>query len=115
MSPVAWALRPLQHYADFGGRSPRSEYWWFTLFQWLTYVVLAVFFVAVVGTASGAGQPPAFFWVVLGIGLLFVVTMVIPNVAVMVRRLHDQDLSGWFILLTFIPYVGGIVAIVFMC
>jgi uncharacterized membrane protein YhaH (DUF805 family) len=47
--------------------------------------------------------------------VLLVIALVIPNLAVMVRRLHDQNLSGWFILLFFIPYVGSIVMIVFMC
>src|SRR5437868_7694239 len=113
-SPMDWALRPLKHYADFEGRSPRSEYWWFTLFQWLVYVVLCVlFFVGAAG--SGPAGPGAFSWVVFAVGMLFLMAMFIPNLAMFVRRLHDQDLSGWFILLSFIPYIGGIIAIVFIC
>ena len=53
----------------------------------------------------------------IGAGLmsLFILAGIIPSIAVTVRRLHDQNLSGWMYLLGFIPYVGGIVLIVFMC
>lgn len=46
---------------------------------------------------------------------VFVLASLIPAIAVQVRRFHDQDRSGWFVLLNFIPYIGGIVVLVFMC
>ena len=53
----------------------------------------------------------------LGVGLIFLVglAIIIPAIAVQVRRFHDQDKSGWFVLLNFVPYVGGIIVLVFMC
>ena len=109
LSPVDWAKRPLQHYADFEGRSPRSEYWWFQLFQWLAYVGLSFVF-GILGAIAGMG-----IGLVFAVIILLAIGLFIPNLACMIRRLHDQDHSGWMCLLFFIPYVGGIVAIVFMC
>ena len=111
-SPIDWAMRPLSHYADFAGRAARSEYWWFQLFQLIAYVVLGFVFGIIGSLFGGAGGG---FGTVMILIALLMIALVIPNLAVMVRRLHDQNLSGWFILLFFIPYVGSIVMIVFMC
>ncbi len=47
--------------------------------------------------------------------LLVALALILPSIAVGIRRLHDQDKSGWFILMGFIPFVGGIILIVFFC
>ena len=115
MSPFDWALQPLKRYADFSGRSPRSEYWWFALFQWVGYIVAIVTLFSAGAMSSGPVGLGTAFWgalIVIGVAAF---GLFIPNLAVMVRRLHDQDLSGWFCLLFFVPYVGGLVMIVFMC
>ena len=110
---VDYMLMPLMRYADFSGRSRRLEYWMFTLFYILTIallVSLAIFF------GSPSGQPHTlaenYFLVVTA---LFVLGTIIPSVAVTVRRFHDQDKSGWFYCLSFIPYIGGFIMLVFMC
>ncbi|KTE17052.1 DUF805 domain-containing protein [Sphingopyxis sp. H115] len=108
-----YMLMPLMRYADFSGRSQRMEYWMFTLF-YLAMIVLLI------GLAIFFGSPPGedhtlaenYFLVVTG---LFVVGTIIPSIAVTVRRLHDQDKSGWFYLISFIPYIGGLVLLFFMC
>lgn len=116
MSPFNWALQPLKRYADFSGRSPRAEYWWFSLFQWLCIIAVIIVIIAAAGASAGTDGPPgAGFWIsfaLIGLGIL---ALVLPNLAVQVRRLHDQDLSGWFILLFFIPYLGWLIQLVFMC
>lgn len=112
MSPIDWAMRPLSRYADFTGRAPRSEYWWFFLFQLIAYVVLGIVFGIIGGAVGGTGG--GFVTVLILLGLLML-ALFIPNLACIARRFHDQDLSGWFILLNFIPYVGGLIIIVFMC
>ena len=115
MSPIDWALQPLKRYADFEGRSPRAEYWWFVLFQWIGYIALFIIWIGLAaGTASPDG-PGGGFWLIFVIFMLMVLGLFLPNLAVMIRRLHDQDLSGWLCLLFFIPYIGGLLAIVFMC
>ena len=108
-----WMIMPLERYADFSGRSQRMEYWMFTLFYLIVITVLlgfAIFF----GSPAGEDHTLAenYSLVVLG---LFVVGTIIPSIAVTVRRLHDQDKSGWFYLMSFIPYIGGLIMFVFMC
>lgn len=85
--------RVLSKYADFSGRAPRSEYWWWTL-------------------AAGIG---AFVAGLLGdaVTIIFLVATFLPSLAVTVRRLHDIDKSGWWVLISIIPLVGPIVLIVF--
>lgn len=114
MSPITWAIRPLKRYADFKGRSPRAEYWWFVAFQWLLLILSVLFAFSIAGAAK-AGETDALmagFIIPFAIGVLL---LIIPNIAVQVRRLHDQDRSGWMILLFCIPYIGGLIGIVFMC
>ena len=81
----------MQKYANFSGRAMRSEYWWFILFYIIAYIVLAI-----VDYLLGA----QLLTVILSLGLL------IPSIAVAVRRLHDLDKSGWWLLLGLIPIVG---------
>ena len=53
-------------------------------------------------------------WILMGLALLWALIIFIPNLAVTIRRFHDQDKSGWFYLLAFIPFVGGLILLVFM-
>ena len=87
-------------YATFSGRARRSEYWWF---------YLAYFLVAVVATIIDG---------ILGVTILeviLVLAVLIPGLAVSVRRLHDVGRSGWWLLIGLIPLVGAIVLLVFAC
>lgn len=106
---MEYMFMPLKRYADFQGRSRRKEYWMFQLGVFLAYIAAAVLFailVAALGeTASG---------IVAMLLLLVVLGILVPAIAVTVRRLHDQDKSGWWILINFIPF-GGIVLLVLMC
>ena len=100
---MSWFLMALKKYAEFSGRSRRSEYWFFILFYILIAIALA-FVDGAMGAATGFG-------VLSGI---FALAMFIPSLAVTVRRLHDTDRSGWWILIGFIPLIGTIVMFVFM-
>jgi uncharacterized membrane protein YhaH (DUF805 family) len=104
MTPIDWAMRPLKKYADFSGRAPRAEYWWFYLLTVVAYIV-AMILDSIIG-AGGAG----------GFGLLSIVVMLgllLPSLAAGVRRLHDTDRSGWWLLIALVPLVGAIVLLVF--
>lgn len=81
-------------YADFNGRAPRSEYWW-----WTPFVLLASLAAGLINDKVG--------------GLLSLATL-LPGLAVSARRLHDTNRSGWFQLLMFIPLIGWIVLLVWM-
>ncbi len=109
-----WMLMPLKRYADFSGRSRRTEYWMFTLGYVIALVILAI----LLGVAGAIGDPNGISGLsvtALAVLGLLVLALFIPSLAVQVRRFHDQDKSGWFVLLGFIPYIGGLIVIVFMC
>lgn len=102
MSPVDWAMRPLKRYAQFSGRAPRAEFWWFFLFTMIIYLI--VWFVilgAVGGLASSQTEPTAGILGAFGAGAIFIVlfwlALLIPTIAVQVRRVHDLNRSGWWI------------------
>jgi len=100
-----WYLKALKQYAAFTGRARRREYWFFALFNAIALMVLA-FIDGMMGSFSeevGFG---------LLSGLYFLATL-LPALAVTVRRLHDTDRSGWWILIGVIPVIGFIVVLVF--
>ncbi|HAI94383.1 MAG TPA: DUF805 domain-containing protein [Xanthomonadaceae bacterium] len=109
-----WMLMPLRRYADFSGRSRRKEYWMFQLLMLLVYMPLGILMGigAAIGSYNGSG---ALFYLALVAMLLLMLAVFIPGLAVQVRRFHDQDKSGWFVLFNLVPYVGGFVVLVFMC
>lgn len=101
-----WYLQALKQYAVFKGRARRKEYWFFALFNLIVSVVLTV-----VDYMTGSLDPE------LGVGLLsgiYSLAILIPSLAVTVRRLHDTDRTGWWVLIAFIPFIGAIVLLVFM-
>ncbi len=105
---------PIKRYADFEGRSRRKEYWMFVLFQVLLLVPVGIILSLL--SAPEAGGDSTFGSIFLIVfGLIYLGVFMIPGIAVQVRRFHDQDKTGWLILLGFIPYIGSIVLLVFMC
>ena len=94
-------------YADFSGRATRSEYWWFLLFYFLVLIVLAVV------ASAGRGSSPVAAVAAIGLAV-FVLGTLIPSLAVSVRRLHDSDKSGWWLLISLIPYLGSLILLVMM-
>lgn len=105
LSPIDWAKRPLQKYADFSGRAPRSEYWWFVLLQ-LVVMIFAMLVDSMLGT-DVAGTGYGYVYMLTALALL------VPCIAVGVRRLHDTDRSGWWMLIALVPLIGAIVLLVF--
>ena len=101
-----WYIGALKKYAVFGGRARRSEYWYFFLFNIIISVLLAL-----VDGMTGSLD------MATGIGLLggiYALAVLVPGIAVTVRRLHDTGRSGWWILIAFVPLIGAIVLLVFM-
>ncbi len=95
-------------YATFSGRATRSEYWWFALFA----SIVAVLYYALYGYSFiyGSGSGYIFVSVIYGI---FSLVSILPSLALMVRRLHDIGKSGWWILIGLVPFIGGIVLLIF--
>ncbi|MBI1212522.1 MAG: DUF805 domain-containing protein [Alphaproteobacteria bacterium] len=104
-----WMVLPYRRYFDFSGRSRRKEYWMFTLLQILIVATIALLFFS--PEPLDADEPPIFSF---GIIVIYALFNFIPSLAVQVRRFHDQDMSGWFVLLGFIPYIGGLIVLIFM-
>ena len=98
------------HYSKFKGRSRRSEYWWIQLFLVLTNLAVAAIDLVLMNgdvdrfIANGGGGI---------VGLIWILVTIVPALAVLVRRLHDTGKSGWWVLIGFVPLVGGIVLLVF--
>ncbi|MFH9295555.1 DUF805 domain-containing protein [Streptomyces sp. NPDC017520] len=94
-----WYLDVLKNYAGFSGRARRKEYWMFVLFNFIIAVVLSALGMAI------DTQIPYF---------LYIAAVIVPSLAVMVRRLHDTGRSGWWFFISFVPLVGGIILLVFL-
>ena len=94
-----WYLAALKKYVDFSGRARRKEYWFFFLFNFIAIIVLTA-----IDAMLGLGF----------LGLIYALAIILPGIAVTIRRLHDTDRSGWWILVGLIPAVGGIILLIFM-
>lgn len=101
-----WKTVVLQRYAKFDGRAGREEFWWFALATWLLYFVgwIVAGILWSVATALGVIA----FIIMFGLSL----ALIVPSIALAIRRLHDTNKSGWWLLIGLIPF-GGIVLIVF--
>lgn len=95
-----WYVEVLKKYAEFNGRAHRTEYWMFVLFN-----IIISFAISVV--ESFVGSPGV-------LGALYGLAVLVPSIAVGVRRLHDTDRSGLWLLAGFIPVVGFILLLIFM-
>ena len=97
---MRWYIAALKKYAVFNGRSQRAEYWMFALFNFLISLALAF-----IDGALGVGGLLSFVY-----GL----AIIIPGLSVTIRRLHDTDRSGWWVLIAFVPILGVLILLVFM-
>lgn len=98
---MEWYISVLKKYAVFQGRARRKEYWMFVLFNFIIAFVLNLLsrFIGVFGILSG----------------LYTLAVLIPSLAVCVRRLHDIGKSGWWLFIILVPLFGSILLIVWYC
>ena len=120
-----WMILPLRRYVDFTGRSRRLEFWMFSLLNAIVYgVLIAISFsgipwaaIMAEDTEALARMPDLSGITIVGLVLLgiWMLAILIPSIAVTVRRLHDRDMSGWWylgiIVASMIPVVGFIASI----
>lgn len=96
-----WYLKVVkEHYADFKGRARRKEYWMFVLFNLIIQIVL--------GVIGGLIKMP---WIISIYGL----AILVPAIAVGIRRLHDVGKSGWMLLAALVPVLGAIYLLYLFC
>jgi uncharacterized membrane protein YhaH (DUF805 family) len=98
-----WYLQALRKYTVFTGRARRKEYWFFVLFNILISAALGIVD-SFIGTYSGVGL----------FGGLYALGVLLPWIAVSIRRLHDTGRSGWWLLIWLVPFIGWIVLLIFM-
>ncbi|MBM3659054.1 MAG: DUF805 domain-containing protein [Actinobacteria bacterium] len=103
-----WKQVVLERYAQFQGRANRPEYWWYALANFILFIALYVVALVFGQVADALGVIAVIVIIGAWLGLL------IPTLAVAVRRLHDSDKSGWFLLFYFVPCVGGIIVLIFL-
>jgi uncharacterized membrane protein YhaH (DUF805 family) len=89
-SPISWALEPWNRVADFSGRSPRAEYWWYALTVAILGGVFGYIDAGLLHVRAYGDYGP--------LSLFFILVCVVPGLAVLVRRLHDTDRTGWWAL-----------------
>ena len=101
-------------YTDFQGRSRRSEYWWVTLFNILVGLVGGIL-LAVLGGGDGSGQINPIGFIIVALLGLYMLAIIIPSIALFVRRLHDINQTGWIALVlyicTIIPIINLLAAV----
>jgi len=95
-----WYLDVLKKYAVFEGRARRKEYWMFVLFN----IIIGLALMLLEGRIGAGGI----------LSMVYSLAVLVPSLAVSVRRLHDTDRSGWWLLIGIIPLIGGIILLIFM-
>ncbi len=118
---MALMFEPFRKYARFSGRARRAEYWGFVLLLAIMSTLLILWLFAAMGGQAADGTPEAFeamvaaggpaMWALSALSIFYLVT-IIPSLAVSVRRLHDSDKSGWWLLLNLVP-AGALVLFIF--
>ncbi len=97
---MSWYIMVLKKYAVFSGRARRKEYWMFILFNFIFALVLGILD-NIIGTSNV-------------LGTIYSLAVLVPGIAVSVRRLHDTNRSGWWVLIGLVPLIGAIVLLVFV-
>jgi len=100
-----WYLMVLKKYAQFSGRSRRTELWMYLLFSVLICLVLDILYIMLRENALGT--------VIIGLLFIYGLATLIPSLAVQVRRLHDTGRSGWWWFICLVPFVGGLILLIF--
>lgn len=91
-------------YATFSGRATRSEYWYVVLFGYLL-ALLIVFLGMIIDSPE----------LIIGLSTVLSLILLVPGLALCIRRLHDTGRSGWWYLLVLIPYIGAFALLIIFC
>lgn len=107
---MQWYIKVLKQYADFSGRARRKEYWMFFLINLL--ISFAIGFVS--GFITGINPESTMASATIILPIAYSLAVFIPSIAVGVRRLHDTNRSGWWLLISLVPVIGAIILIIFL-
>jgi len=106
---IGWCVEPFKKYAVFHGRARRREYWSFIAFNWLVLMCLFVL-MSVFGASLESAES-----VLIPLFGIYWFSILLPLIALFVRRLHDINLNGWWLLLGVLPYVGPFFILAIVC
>lgn len=106
---MEWFIKCLKNYANFSGRARRKEYWMFILFYMLLYIPFYV--ISMYATSQNMATLNL---IVSGLMVIISLGLCIPSLAVVVRRLHDINKSGWYYFMGLIPLVGGFILLYYL-
>lgn len=109
--PLEWIMLPLKRFTDFQGRSCRKEFW---MFQLMTVGLAILLLVGASKADAGFGSSSDEGSMLFSLSILGFIVIAVPQLALQVRRFHDQDKSGWFALLSLVPYLGPLIIAGFM-
>nr|MDH3153553.1 DUF805 domain-containing protein [Bacillus licheniformis]MDH3164418.1 DUF805 domain-containing protein [Bacillus licheniformis] len=126
---MKWYWRGLKNYANFEGRARRKEYWLFHVFNGIICFILFILslmvvslFISGIMTAEGYDRYQVGYIIGYGGGFLgyilifiYQLAVLVPSLAVNVRRPHDTGRSGWWILIGFLPIIGAVILLIFYC
>ncbi|MEH7348154.1 DUF805 domain-containing protein [Gottfriedia acidiceleris] len=98
---MEWYLKVLKNYAVFNGRARRTEYWMFFLFNVIISIILSI-----LQSIANIGEV---------LTIIYSILTILPSLAVGARRLHDSGKSAWWLLIGLIPFLGGIILLIFFC
>lgn len=108
---MQWYMQVVtDNYANFNGRARRTEYWMFELVNFIIIMALVIVGSIIIAVTRSAGVSILF----IVLYCLYGLALLIPSLAVSVRRLHDTGRSGWWLLITLVPFIGGIWFLVLM-
>lgn len=105
----------LSKYADFTGRACRAEYWYWGLLMFLSFIAYWGLANISMGNIIAYSYDEKTFVTVTIIYWIWCLGMLLPSLAVTIRRLHDIGKSGWWYFITLIPIIGGIILLIWMC
>ena len=101
MGPIESISTVFRNYVNFSGRAQRSQFWWFILFAWISSSILSYIPLTWNSTSISSFIPI--------VGQVYSLALILPSLAVTVRRLHDTNRSGWWLLAIWIPVLGGLI------
>ncbi|MBO4806621.1 MAG: DUF805 domain-containing protein [Paludibacteraceae bacterium] len=103
---MEWYIKCWKNYAVFQGRARRKEFWMFALFNFVICMALSMIGSLFIDSIGMASQIPYY---------IYALAAFIPNLAVLVRRLHDVNKSGWWYFIILVPLIGIIWMLVLLC
>ncbi len=105
-----WYLKVLKNYANFSGRARRKEFWMFGLIH---FIIMMVLYGLIIAAGALGGEEGTLMLAAMGLYGLYALFILIPGIAVIVRRLHDIGRTGTWWLIGFVPFIGAIVLLIF--